>query len=644
MTIAASLALYMSAVFAAPGAYGLLEEIAGPADCAAVAGNGSLTIGIDATGSVSVCRWPGPTAPNQLVYDGADSANPGVMWAIGDANGLHALPRHDPATIHVSESADGAPIVTVTYDAAAAIETVLVHPERDVAAFQLRFTDTPPQRVVWFADFSPCTFSMPGIPSAERLFPARRDMLAFVDNGVVFHTRTLKPGSAAWDQAESWLNGGAEPGWLRKAGGTWLGYASSPAWQGAVCSSEQGPDAAMALAQNGSWDSALKYVGACASAVSIPVDPESKSATIFVALGEQRGDAESALAAARKDGFAALLDETQAWWKKRLAESPLPGNVSPSDRSLYCRALRNLLLCTETKTGAIARAPHARPALAVDFPRFGAWTTLAFDLANFPDAANRHIEFYARSIRQGDSRGAPAGSLPAALYGSGGEAAPQTVLDVTATAWFLWSAGQHYAYIQDDKRKEYAGGVWGAAERAAEFLSNWCRASRDTPIYSFDPTRMSDTASIDTIAAACAGLRAAGALASAVGKDKPDWSARVIELEDFLRFHALDASGKITIAEPLVLWPTSLVDPGDARWAGPVQATMDRIQTDPSPNALKSLAALCVLFKNHKDRLEALRPLVAPTVTRVLDEYPCDSYYSALAVTIIRLVFADHGP
>ncbi|MBM3289814.1 MAG: hypothetical protein FJY92_06645, partial [Candidatus Hydrogenedentes bacterium] len=69
MTTAAAWIVCSIAALAAPGAYGVLESISGQPDCAAAAGNGPLTVGIDATGNVSVCRWPGPTAPNHVYYD-----------------------------------------------------------------------------------------------------------------------------------------------------------------------------------------------------------------------------------------------------------------------------------------------------------------------------------------------------------------------------------------------------------------------------------------------------------------------------------------------------------------------------------------------------------------------------------------------
>ncbi|MEK7862442.1 MAG: hypothetical protein AAB295_04170, partial [Chloroflexota bacterium] len=578
------------AAIADTGSYGLLESVGGRVDCAAVTGNGKLTVGIDAKGAVSVCRWPGPTAPNQISYADTPPSNGGAMWGMVRGKTIEWLPR-TAGDVRIAEGAGAAPVVHAVYERLGVTATAFVHAERAIAVFRLQFADPPQQaEVVWASDFSPCATNMRAVPSSELFLTSRRDLVAFAGNGAIYHARPDDAGSKAWDQADAWLDGGADPDWFEKRDGVWIGYSSSTPFSGAVCGAERGDRSAVALAESADWDRQTKAVGACASAARIPFDADGKSVTVFVVLGERRAHVDDALSAARAMGYDGLLEETQRSWREKFSAATRPVSAPAPVAALYERALRRLLLCVDEQTGAVARAPYSRPPFAVDMPRFGPWATLALDLANDTEAGGRLVEFHARCVRTSDAPGAPAGSLPAAVYSSGVEAAPRAVLDVQAAAWLLWSIWQHDARIAEQERQGYRDEMWKAVELAGDFVSSWCRAVRDAPVLSFDPARLSDSASLETVAVACAGIRAAGSFANAIGHDKPEWAARALELEDFLRFHALDAAGNFEIAAPLVLWPTELVAAGDPRWVAPVQAAMDRIQAGPGPESLKALA------------------------------------------------------
>ncbi|NUM52171.1 MAG: hypothetical protein HUU46_00875 [Candidatus Hydrogenedentes bacterium] len=620
-------------------AYEFAEEIAGTADCVAFAGNGSLTVGIGATGGVAVVRWPDPTAPNQVTPE-VEHRMPGAMWGVVRGDGIGWLPFSDGA-IRVVSSPGDAPVIAIEYELGGAMESVFVHPELDVAVFHVEFKrETTPPAVAWFANFSPCTASMPGVPSSEALFPSRRDMIAFAENGVTFHARPDRAGNLEWTQTQAWTAGDKEPDWFKKGRGVWIGYAGEPQCSASVCGQERGEPSALALAESGAWNQDIRCVGACASASRMAIDPNRPVATMFVALGENRGSAQSALSTARERGYERLLDETKQWWANRLTNASLSYRAPDAIGRLYRRALQNVLLCTDIESGAIARAPHSTPPLAVDFPRLAGWTALALDLAGESELVDRQLKFIAAHVRAQDAPGAPAGSLPAALYATGDDAAPSVVLDVHAPAWLLWTIWRHDANVADDQREDYRAKMRNVVDLAGDFLANTCRSVRDTRVFTFDPARLSDAASFDTIAIACAGLRAATSFAQATGNDQPEWAARVIELEDYLRFHALDTAGNFRIADPVALWPTELIGVGDPRWAGHVQAAIDDIPSYTGPAALKTLANAAMLLRDQKDKLAVLRPLVEPTVQRVFDVYPCDSYYSALAMAVISIVYS----
>lgn len=609
-----------------------LAHAAGPV-CVANSGNGRLTIGYNGDGLLTECRWPGTTAPNQVSH-GPERVS-GAMWGAVSGENVDWMP---PKEAHVDWLPGDAPIIRSTNDVLGTTEIAFIHPERDLAVFHIQFSNVAPDGgVAWFVDFSPCPKNMKGIPDSESVFPARRDLAAFTENGVVYHARPTDAGSKAWDEAETWFKGGPEPDWFRKGPGTWIGYSTVPQFTNAMCVAGN----ALRFVEAGSGAQPDKAVGDCESIIHLPLEPVARSATIFVAFADRRSEVDTILTAARQSGYESLLAETQQWWKDALAKTFRPAGANAEILDLYDRALRQLLLAVDQPSGAVARSSLSMPGTAMDITRDGVWATLALDLAGDTATAERHLRFYANAVRSVDALGAPAGSLPAALYGTGDEAVPAIVLDLQSSAWLLWAIWEHDARVKEQDREHYREEMWKSVELAGDFISSMCRAVRDAPVFSFDPARMSDMATLETVVAAQAGLRAANAFARAAGKNKPEWEARVLELEDYLRFHALDSQGNIKLETPLSLWATGLVSAGDPRWDAPVQSVLDAIRTAPGPNSLELLANLAMLLRDQREQRAALAPLVGSVVRHALAEYPCDSYYAALAVLTISIVFGD---
>lgn len=610
---------------AASSDYGLLEALSGPADTTSIVGNGTLTLGFSESGVVSVFRFSGPCAPNQVEYRGGAPGSDGGGFGFVAAEGVRWL---NARNIRLKESAA---VLLLQLDGADV--TAFVHSTLNVAALRVQTADdTSASAVLWRSDFSPCPRVMPGVPGSERIFPARADLLAFHENGTVYHVRISEVSSATWESAEEFAAGGQEPNWFRKGSGVWIAYSTADGIARALCAA----DAESTALLNGS-----RAVGACKSIAELPLD-SSRAATLFIAAGETKPEAEAALKTAIDTGFDALLAETEAAWEARLAEATNPPIAEDAVKNLYRRALRQVLLTADPKSGAVARAATAQPPLSIDVPRLGAWSTLALDLANMRNEAERHALFYAQQARTSGAEGVPAGSVPAALFGDGTPAVPDAVLDLHAAAWTLWSLWQHDAFVPDVERDEYRKNALSSAERIAEYVSGQVRMAHNTPVFSFNPAVLRDTADVETLGVALAGLRSAASLVRAAGSDNPHWYERVRELEDILRFRVLDATGNFLIDDPLVLWPAELVAAGDPRWNAAVEAAVARIRSEPGPNSLKTLARAAMLLRDQKEQLRKLEPLLAPTIAPVLEAYPCDTYYAALAVTAILTTYS-HG-
>ncbi|MCC6796709.1 MAG: hypothetical protein IT366_16435 [Candidatus Hydrogenedentes bacterium] len=609
-------------------------------DCVAMSGNGSLTIGFDSSGALSICRWPGTTAANQVTYSSVDAANRGGMWGVPREGGVDWLPEKYACNAVVTIAESGMPIVTIAHESIGATETAFVCNDIDVAVFRLEFKEMPASNTaIWYSDFSPCTSVVRALPSSEWIFSARRDMVAFTQDDTVYHARPNAPSSALWDDVKAWLAGGAAPYWFTKGNGTWIAYAADTKFAGAACGAEHGENSAEAFAEASEWNAHARALGACASAAAIPVDPGTRSATVYVALGETRADADGALSIARHRGFQALLDAARADWKERVQIGALPTDAGDGVAQLKARAEATLLTLADRNIGAVARGPQSRPATCVAVARNVSTIAYALDLAGHSEAATRLLKFYAHAVRTSDAPGAPAGSLPAQLYANGEEASPQVILDVQAPAWLLWSIWQHDARLPEQQREAYRKDLRKSVELAGDFLSNWSRAIRDTPAFSYDYIQKRDTHSVNTIAVVYAGLRAANAFMRASGEERTDWAQRSVELEDYLRFNALDSSGKFKAADPLSLWMTEIVGAGDPRWNATVQSVGGEISANPNPESLEKLVKLSMLLRDQNEKLSALKPVAVTTAQAALKIYPCDSYYAALALIAILTVY-----
>ena len=193
-----------------------LEKIYGPGDLAMVSGTGRLTVGVNARGQISLCKWPSPGYNDQISYRSrpVDSPDPevvpghGLLWGIRMSGELVWMddPRWDIAqrydaptnTIMVTEARWPESGIVVTH-------RVSVLPLRDVflSELEVRGAASPPQ-VYWFANFTPCTRHLPELPVADWLLDDLNDFAAFsdLDEGVVVHFRPQKPAHEDWERAE----------------------------------------------------------------------------------------------------------------------------------------------------------------------------------------------------------------------------------------------------------------------------------------------------------------------------------------------------------------------------------------------------------------------------------------------------------
>lgn len=657
--VCAGLAAFMAGMAAHAQTYGLWEELFGAARCTFVLGNGRLTIGLNATGGIAACRWPGPTHPNHVGPNRIDPKTGngfegGTAWGVRRNGEIYWLtPQRGALAYSQRRSAHAAPVVETLTELddgqLAVVQTAFVHPDRDLLVSRVTIPhESPPLGFAWFADFSPCTRALPELALLEPALAERNDFAAFRDaeRNTVYVFRPKGPSSLDWEDAARWAKKPEAdlPRNLRRPG-VWIGYTGASAFERVYC----GPDAAKGLATAASG---AAHVGPGETAAALPAEPlvQGCAAAIYAAFGESREAVDDTLAFAKGRGYDALLEDTISHWNRRLANAARRGGPPASEpllRSLCTQALANVLVNCDAASGAIARAPVSSPPLGIDVVRHGVWMTLALDMANFPEIAERHLRFYLEHVRgQRDVqvRGMPsaaAGSLPAALYADGEDALPHPILDVEATAKLVWAVWQHAAFLDGEQRLAFLNDAWEPVERATGFLADWFDVNAGRPIVAFDPGRAHDAQSLELIASGYLGIKSALAIGNVLGHDRPLWAARRAELESYLTGRLLDIKQQWKIGNPVAFWAADIVGAGDPRWERPVRDALASIDKAPPFEAMRVLCDATMLLRDQPDQLAPVKGLLAPTVQRLLTECPPDAYYSALAVIAILATFPD---
>jgi len=534
------------------------NPLVGPAlsnpGAATVTGNGGLTVGCDGYGQVTTCTWPSPGFYEQLSRPvhalggsrGTQIARGGLRWGIQTGErtcwlsgepwqATTSYPREDSVVL-VTTATCSEPAMTAT-------QTLFVHPERDLLVVRLEvegLSETP--TVVWHADFSPCTRLVPELAFADWLLVGLNDFAAFADarEGVIYHFRPERPGSADWDRAANLAARDAPTeDWARFSDGVWIGYTTPDRVEEMQCRSTDDGTPAQASSDISLQGADMGAVGQCDSAISIIPEKGDKTftATVFAAFGRNQAEVKDGLAFAKGQGYEQLLDSCRSYWHEWLKTTSAPATGHEPLDALANRSLLALALATDRMSGATVSSPGAPSSFALDWPRDGVWVTLAWDFAGRHDLAENHISFYLRALRTHSARGKPSGSLPVACYADQRDGLPHLLLDLEAPAWLLWSIWKHGTFLESESRSAFWRKVWDEVVLCADFLAAWADARTGAPLPAFDPTVLRDSQSANTAMASYLGVDSALRIARALGAPEPEsWRSRKSDLDAWIRF------------------------------------------------------------------------------------------------------------
>ncbi len=624
--------LYLAALTSVSIAQPSPERIFGPADLSTIAGNGHLTIGINRSGRVTSCRWPSPGYYEQIDYATQSRSEPllgvepwhGASWAL--QFGDHFVWTHDDRWSHqlISSGTNGVIEIESTlqdYDIRMR-QQFAVAQEGDVFIARISVIgdlDGPP-RAFWYANYSPSTRLSPQVPIALH---NRDDFAAFVDPELkaICQFRPRDPSSHSWRFVRRLADGlEDQKNWAAFENGSYIVSGTLNATHAMVVGPDRGETSVADQVRAATFSEQRSATGQNASAmeVELAAHDEGYTATVITAFGANYADAAALFLTARA-GDHQIAHESE--------------NASTPDVVwVMRRAMATIRTCTDATSGSVVRAPTNTPPLALDWPRYGVWISMAYDAAGDRERARKLLTFYANHARVKPQGDLPPGSLPAALYTNGAEAVPDAIIDAAAAGRVLWAMERHGSQLTQPEMQAFYRDIWDGVNAIADFLVQWREPGGRAPLYTFDYESMRDRRTTELYAASFLGVQSATTIANALSDQRPDWRQASDELRESLRLHALHADGQLRIANPGRLYATGIIPQSDLfDWPAELRSLLreagGRLDT-------RTLENVCMLVLSARDIPEPLRNEIADLLRRHLDRETPDAADAAFAYLI----------
>ena len=587
-------------------------EAYGPTDVNAQAGDGLLTVGENAAGTITVFKYPNPSYYNQVKYltinrdahgvpqvqypnEGSfvglryqSAAGTGFAW-LRDWPATQSYDSDDsavPVTVYRSPSALG---ITVTALDVAVPGTSAFEREFVVA----RTPSSPVQaaQLVYYENFNPIASRLTYLPIADWCLSQFSDQRATYDAG---HAAIVN----SWSGTD-----------MASARATSVAVAF--AWDGADSSHQVGRDGydpaalpagpddpylelqAAPYALGGATDALGQTAGALATDLHFDAHGVA-TARMSIAAAPDPAGALAAVDAARAQPFAAQMATEARDWHAWLSAMKLPDSTDQRIVQVAKRSLITLRLAIVPESGAIVASADTQGPYGEDWIRDGSFLNEVLDLNGQTQAVTTHNLFYARvqTSASNPSSLRPNGNWAMMSYGDGidGGPIPYEIDETGLGAWTLWD---HAAHLEGTARARYLGAVYPAIALAADYMTQCVDPQTGLQCSASEDDNYTPSESLHGAETVWLGLRSAIAAAAALD----DRSARVAGWQ--ARFAGLDAA-IAALYDPAthsygegnsagnaynsygdggwLLWPVQFRPYGDGTMqgeAGAVQAAMD---------------------------------------------------------------------
>lgn len=332
--------------------------------------------------------------------------------------------------------------------------------------------------------------------------------------------------------------------------------------------------------------------------------------SVDFAFGATLSAAQKALAAAQKTPPAARQKAAEDAADAALGQARLP-DKSLGDKVVRIaeRALVNVYVARDRKTGAICASIARQPPYYLDWPRDGAFFDAALDVARLGDWVTQRTEWYTGLLRPAATRGnvlltahAPtdptsgAEEFPADAwemnYFADGTVGGPIRFEIDNTGLHIWSLALHAATLGPGKRQAYVDKSWPSTKRALDLLDRWTMKGSALPAPANEDDHTELTSELQGAIAVYSAMAAGSRLAKLEGDDADfkryqkhtaalgDAIMKTYYLPAQQRFRDLKAdknpgAGKGTVA--WTIWPGRLLAPDDPRLEVQLDADMDAI-------------------------------------------------------------------
>ena len=369
-------------------------------------------------------------------------------------------------------------------------------------------------------------------------------------------------------------------------------------------------DARAALAQ-GALPGSPVAAGQTNGALSVPLAFEGNAAegSALFAFGPTRAAARAALAAEQSLSFAARQSAAEQAAHAALGSLALPdAALGDRVRAVALRALVNVYVARDRKTGAILASISRQPAYDLDWARDGAFITAGLDLAGRADWATQRFLWYAGLIRTSATIGNPfltpqipfdpdsgrqefpAGAWEMNYYADGTIGGPIR-FEIDDTALHLWAIAAHASVLQPSERKTFLQAIWPSSKTALDLLARWTQKSTLLQAPANEDDHSALTSTLHGATAVYAALVAGERMARQLGDRDAEtrYGARAAELRTALLANYQDPhSGLFSSvrggpAGPQggptgwLAWPARVLGRGDAHLEAQLSADMDEV-------------------------------------------------------------------
>jgi hypothetical protein len=535
-----------------------IENLYGPTAVNATLGNGGMSVGVAADGTVTVLRWPSPSYCDQLRYLTTSRSRPrwgaldsegvfsGLVWDDGDGRRrLRWLRDADEVeqryldersdTVVTTHRFDDLELVVEVTDTVDAADDVFAREHHVIADGD---TTCAVVGFVAFASIHPTVHRLPLVPVWDSYLDALHGGDARVDGDRVVwaaaghdrwtHQRRSVEVAMGWDGPAPFVDLG--PARSRRRGD------ETEVEPLALLAGRAPRDGGRRRSRSGSVNALITVATTTDATLTITARAHRSAPTSSANPGGQRVGPSTG-----RDRRAAKA----AWWDGWLADASLPATDDPEILRHAQRALIVLGQAVDRETAAVVASINTQPPYGLDWVRDGAYLNEALLAAGHPEIVAKHNRFYATTIVRAGQRppGAwltPRGNWPMNLYADGVAGGP-IPFEIDETGLGLWTLVRYWEHSGDG---DYLAEVWPAVSAAADFLTRWRDPSTGLPRPAFedDNLRPPRPATLVSAAPALLGLRQAALAAQATGRggQASRWTARADELDTAIDRHASD--------------------------------------------------------------------------------------------------------